>query len=527
MHNPSRSCSQTTPPQDLSPFPCIPHQDSGSSTEQASITTLNHPTPTVHASYPPITSEQLKIAAKLTRRFSGCESIETGLLHDGLTARCTADISEDTLSDSPPSAEDSEQRFSPYSAQDVMIDNPSLAYHHLAKDANDIPAALEAGRGFAANKLKRTRSWSSSYSEEMPGSADPAWVRKRLEQHNMFQDGGQELNRFPRFKAAVYKIIAGDRNSAGSQEEFENFTNEFEVYKNQNEDTLFEIVLPAIIKEDRKIRVPSKVYPEKAVWESVRFFDSGIVTIVNREYERGCVPFRLGIHPADHELVAAMKKRKDPGMQNPKPARAYGMRRDKHQFPPMFQMPHGIRDHLEILQGLHLPFMIIEGDAEKEGSQGACNQACRGGAALNNNHRRLRESLGLKDKVGPDEHTIVFTATHAVGILDVYVSWAEVRKGFPPLYHMSLVASKSLKEADTFRQARIVLHNILNWGCCERFDGLDPLYKKIIAYSKTQQRQEESSESSATETTAEGREKTNEGGEKEAGQHKKQKTTHP
>lgn len=168
MHTPSRGCSQITPPQDLSSFPCIPHQDSDSPTEQVSITKVKHPTPTVHASHPPITSEQLKIAAKLTRRFSGGESIETGLLQDGLTAPCTADISEDTLSDFPPSAEDLEQRFSPYSAQDVMIDNPSLAYHHFAEDANDFPAALEAGRGFAANKLKRTRSWSSSYSEEMP-----------------------------------------------------------------------------------------------------------------------------------------------------------------------------------------------------------------------------------------------------------------------------------------------------------------------------------------------------------------------
>ncbi|KAL8955515.1 MAG: hypothetical protein Q9193_006667 [Seirophora villosa] len=475
-----------------------------------------------------MTSEQLEIAAKLTRRGFGCESIETGLLHDGLTARCTADISEDTLSDSLPSAEDSEQRFSTYTAQDSMNDTPSLAYHHLAaEDADDPPGALEADRRFAANTLKRTRSWSSSHTEEIPGSADPAWVRKRLEQHNMFQDGGQELNRFPRFKAAVHKIISGDRNSAGSQEEFENFTNEFEVYKNQNEDTLFEIVLPAIIKEDRNTQVPSKVYPGRAVWESVRFFDSGIVTNVNCEFERGCVPFRLGSHVVDHELVANMKKIKDPGMQNPKPARAYGIRRDKHQFPPTFQMPRELRDHLEILQGLHLPFMIIEGDAEGEGSQGACNQACRGGAALNNNHRRLRESLGLKGKVGPDEHTIVFTATHAAGLLDVYVSWAEVQKSSPPLYHMSLVASKSLKEASTFRQARIILHNILNWGCCERFNDLNPLYRKIIAYSKDQHKQEESMKWSAAEKTAEGGEKTNEGGEKEAGQHKKQKTTHP
>ncbi|KAL9007709.1 MAG: hypothetical protein Q9173_007082, partial [Seirophora scorigena] len=466
-------------------------------------------------------------SAKLTYLSSGCGSIETGLLPDGLTAGCTADVSEETQSNSPPSAEDSKQSFSTYTTQDVVIDDPSLTIHHSAEDADNVPAAFEVGGRFAVNKLKRTRSCSPSHSEEMPGPTDPAWVRERLEQHDLFQDNGQELNRFPRFKTAVHKIISGGRNSAVSQEEFENFMNQFEVYKNQNQNTLFAIVLPAIIKQERTVQVPSKEYPGETVGESVRLFDSGIVTIVNREFERGYVPFRVGIHVVDYKLVATMKKLQDQGMQNPEPARAYGMRRDKYPFPRTFQMPQEIRGHLEILQGLHLPFMIIEGDAEGGSSQGACNQACRGGAALNNNHRLLREFLGLKDKVGPDEQTIVFSATHTAGLLDVYVSWAEVRKSFPPLYHMSLVASKSLKEAGTFRQARTILHNILDWGCCERFDGLDPLYKKIMAYSKNQNKQEETAELGASEKTAEGGENTNEAGDKEGGEHKKQKTMHP
>ncbi|KAL8644334.1 MAG: hypothetical protein Q9210_007305, partial [Variospora velana] len=528
IHSPSRGFSRITPPQDLSPSSSTSYQDPGSPTKQAFSTTLEHPTPKVHASHhPPLTSEQPGSSANLTHHLSGRGSIETGLLPDGLTAQYTADISKDTQPDSPPSAADSEQSASIYPTQDVVTEDPSLTSHHSAEDAEGLRVAFEAGRRHTANKLKRTRSCSSSHSEDMSGPASPAWVKERLEQHNMFQDHGHSLNSFPSFKAAVHQIISRDRNSAVSQKEFEDFKNELEVYQNQNEDTLLAMLLPAIIKQDRTVQVPSKKYPEEAVWGSVRFFNSGIVTIVNREYQKGYVPHRQGVRFVDTDLVASMKKLKDQGMQNPKPDRAYGMRRDKYQFPPTFQMPQEIRDYLEILPDLHLPFMIIEGKAEGGSSQEACNQACRGGAALINDHRLLREFLGFKENIGPDDQTIVFSATYAGGLLEVWVHWAEVRTGLPPLYHMSLVASKSLREAATFRQARMILHNILDWGCGGRFNGLDSLYQKIIAYAKGQRKQEESSKSGAAEKTAEGREKKNEGGEEEGGKHKRQNTMLP
>ncbi|KAI4282849.1 MAG: hypothetical protein L6R35_005294 [Caloplaca aegaea] len=513
IHSPSRDFSQIIPPQDLSPsLSTSPHPNPGSPTKQAFSTTVGgHPTPTVQASHhPPLTSVQPGSSANWTHHLPGRGSVET-----------------DTQPDSPPSAVDSEQSSSIYPTQDVVTEDPSVPSHHSAEDAEGLRVAFEAGRRSAADKLKRTRSCSSSHSEDMSGPASPAWVKERLEQHNMFQDSGHSPDSFPGFKAAVHKIISRDRDSEVSLKEFENFQYELEVYKDQNEDTLLAMLLPAIIKQDRIVRVPREEYPKEVILESVRFFESGIVTIVNREYQRGYVPHRQGLSVVDKELVAAMKKLPHEGMQNPKPDRAYGLRRDKYQFPPTFQMPHEIRDYLEILKDLHLPFLIIEGKAEGGSSQEACNQACRGGAALIHNHRLLRKFLGFTDKLGPDRQTVVFSATYASGLLEVWVHWAEVRSDLPPLYHMSLVASKSLREADTFGQARMILHNILDWGCGERFNGLNSLYQHIIAYAEGKRKQPESSKSGAAAKTAKGGEKKNEGGEDEGGEQKKQKTTHP
>ncbi|KAL8824734.1 MAG: hypothetical protein Q9170_008059 [Blastenia crenularia] len=363
---------------------------------------------------------------------------------------------------------------SDHQSRDLNVEDSSTTFHHSISPG----AAAEAGRAFRANQAKRERSLSASLSEhslsresteEMTGPADPGWVKERLEWHNMVQDYGDHLKRFPKLKSAVEKIISRSRKSEASKEEFEKFKGKLEVYENQNEDTL--LAMGGLTDE--------------ALYESVGFFESGIIIIVNREYQRGYVPFRDGIHQIDPELVAKMTKLKDQGMTNPKPDRTFGIHRDKCKFPEGFQMPQEVRDLLEIMQDLNLPFLIIEGKSQAGSSGEARNQACRGGAAPVHCHRLLKELLGYQDEIGADGATFVFSATYVDGLLDVWVHWAEVRKGENalPLYHMSLVASKSLKDEAQLRQARIVLHNILDWGCKQRLDELKPLYQQIAIYS--------------------------------------------
>ncbi|KAL8955133.1 MAG: hypothetical protein Q9193_006893, partial [Seirophora villosa] len=252
-------------------------------------------------------------------------------------------------------------------------------------------SAAEAGRAFRADQAKQERSasnerledaWSRESTEEMSGPASPTWVQERLEQHNMFEDNGSELRRFPELIAEVDRIISAKRKSNATRKEFEDFQATFQLYRNQNEATVLAAVLPCIIKDDRTVLIPSKDHSQEAVWESVKFFNEGIMIILDREFKKGYVPYRNGIEEVDVQLVAQMTKLKDRGMANPKPDRTFGIRRDKYRFPPGFQMPEEIRDFLEVLPEMHLPFLIIEGKAEGGGSAEARNQACRGGAAL-------------------------------------------------------------------------------------------------------------------------------------------------
>ncbi|KAL8992871.1 MAG: hypothetical protein Q9188_007477 [Gyalolechia gomerana] len=519
FYPPSLDLSQIVTQHDRPHSSLIPHSTQASSTKEAFSSTAEHSILTVD---PPFTSEQPQVSASVTPHCSRRGSIEaSGLLPDAPTAHFTADSSEPPPR-SRPSTEDSEQIFSTFHSQDLILEHLSETLHRSAEQAQNLLAAAEAGRA-AWYKLKRKRSSSSSTpSEEMTGPTSPAWVKERLEQHNMLQDLGAALARFPRLQSAVGKIISRDRKSAASQKEFQKFKGKLEFYQNQNEDSLLAMVLPAIIRDDRTIQVPKEGLSDEAIWESVDFFESGVVTIVNREFQRGYVPFRNGVHHIDTELVAKMAKLKDQGMTNPKPDRAYGTRRDKFKVPTQFQMPKEVRDYLEILQDLHLPFLIVEGKAEGGSSAEARNQACRGGAVLVHSHRLLRALLGMEDKVGADLETYVFSATYSDGLLDIWVHWAEVREEefALPIYHMSLVASKAIREEDQFRQARMILYNVLDWGSNQRFVGLKPLHEAIIAYSASQQKQAEAEKFGNAE-------KSGEGGKEEPQEHKKQKTTHP
>lgn len=303
----------------------------------------------------------------------------------------------------------------------------------------------------------------------------------------MFGDNGSELKRFPELLAEVERIISAKRKSNASQKEFEDFKAIFQLYRNQNEATVLAAVLPCIIKDDRTVLIPSEDHSQEAVWESVRFFNEGVMIILDREFKKGYVPFRNGIDEIDVQLVAGMTKLKDRGMTNPKPDRTFGIRRDKYRFPPGFQMPEEIRDFLEVLPEMHLPFLIIEGKAEGGSSAEARNQACRGGAAVVHCLRLLRSHLGYKESAGADHQTYVFSATYYDGLLELWVHWAEVfaETNTLPVYHMSLVGSRAILDEHHFRKARMALHNILEWGSGPRFEGLEPLYEAIVEYSGT------------------------------------------
>ena len=149
-------------------------------------------------------------------------------------------------------------------------------------------------------------------------------------------------------------------------------------------------------------------------------------------------------------------------------------------------MPEDVRGRLELLPGVHLVFLLEEGKAEGGSFGETQNQACRGGAAVVRCHRLLLDLLGWEDVVGADDRALVFTTTYTDGLPDFHVHWAEVTQADDalPIYNMSLVKSRSIMDLAQFRNARVTLHDLLDWAARSGWMTWKHLYDSIVEYSK-------------------------------------------
>ncbi|KAL8909957.1 MAG: hypothetical protein Q9171_004723 [Xanthocarpia ochracea] len=311
--------------------------------------------------------------------------------------------------------------------------------------------------------------------------SDPQWVAARLKSYRLFQGDREALKRYPKFQEQLKRIINQKRLSSIDPEDITDFQREWDEYKDKNEDTVLNELLPYFIKKKRTISIQG-TDEEKDAHAVVSFSQSGVVAISNREFQRTCVPLREDGSPLEKKILDAMAK--EDGMTNPKPDRTFGISLRKDLFPIGFTPPPEIAVWLEVMRGIHHPFFLIEGKSYQGSLLDAQNQACRGGATLVSAARRLLATLNQPDIVGPDTRTFVFSATLSPGLMDIWVNWAEVPSpGALPNYHMNQLMSKAIADEEQFGQLRKTLHNILDWGCGPRFNELEPLYPDIMDYA--------------------------------------------
>ncbi|KAL8927679.1 MAG: hypothetical protein Q9172_001239 [Xanthocarpia lactea] len=371
---------------------------------------------------------------------------------------------------------------------------------------------------------------------------DPVWVRESLEAYNMFQNQEEAYGRYPELDKKVEKILSRKRQSGVTAEEYQEFKLTLSEYRDSNEDSMVNNVLPFLIKASRKVppnRAPkslvgmeplhqedeSGVNSEDSdsedsgiesqsdpmgdlakqdetvlakmadlakyeVWVSVSFLRSGVVQITNREFWRTPLPSRFpGDVGLDKDLLKAMAK--EDKLSNPKPDRVYGISRTKFKWPQGFRIPSVIRIYLNTIRSCYHSYLINEAKAAGADIREARNQVCRGGTALVLSARELRALLGEKDVVGADLRTIVFSMVMSPETVEIWVHWAEVPRKTQhgkttqrPIYHMNLVRSESMNNKTGMEKLRACLHNIVDWGVGSRWDELQPLYDKIIEFGR-------------------------------------------
>ena len=341
----------------------------------------------------------------------------------------------------------------------------------------------------------------------------------------------------------ILEIVDGKRLSFMSVGSAKKFSSRLSHTADQNVDTFLYHILPTIIKESRTIkgRVPEKALGSRDVVEALQqlqsdteagnehdweelldsemqdkgnheheqredeqsranepetgptcvedfelvvedFFQSGVAVMVNRELRKDFLPHQP--NKPDTELHKAMAKGN--GMKNAKPNLIYGIQIDKYSIPDDVDISVLMNILLEIVPLLHWPFFIIEGKSDAGSVIEAANQACRGGASIINASQGLLREIGEPrvSGFGPDTRTFMFSATISPAVMEIWVHWAEYRGKEHTLFHMHKLRSHALGDHNTPGKLRKIVHNILDWGCGERFEGIKKIYDKIFDYER-------------------------------------------
>ena len=372
---------------------------------------------------------------------------------------------------------------------------------------------------------------------------DAAWVKRRLRVYRCYQNEPDALEQYPAFRKKILDIVDGERLSFMSAGSAKKFSLKLGETADDNEDTFLHHILPTIIKESRSIksRVPDKALGSPDVvealeqlqsdteagdeddWEELldsemqdkgnheheqhedeqsrtsepetgqacaedfelvveEFAQSGVTVKVNRELRKDFLPHQP--NKPDTELHKAMAKVN--GMKNAKPDRVYGIKIDKYPIPDDVDISVLINILLETIPLLHWPFFIIEGKSDAGSQIEAANQACRGGASIINASQGLLKEIGEPrvSDFGPDTRTFMFSATISPTVMEIWVHWAEYRGKEHTLFHMHKLRVHSLGDDNTPGKLRKIIHNILDWGCGERFEGIKQVYDKIFDYER-------------------------------------------
>ncbi|KAL8688067.1 MAG: hypothetical protein Q9218_005928 [Villophora microphyllina] len=316
---------------------------------------------------------------------------------------------------------------------------------------------------------------------------DAAWVRARLRSHKLYIDDRQVWAKYPAFNELVLQILNQSRQSEVNAKEVADYHEVLQIYSVHNEDTFLGKILPFFIQPSRTV---SSADQHEAIagadadgLKIVKWHQSGLIEVWNREFARTFLPFRENPNNLDMEVVKAMQK--EDKMTNPKPDRTFATAISKADFPPGLRLPEDVRQYLEIMPDTHNPFLTIEGKSYKGIIMEAQNQANRGGGALVLAGRLLREEVGEPDvPEGPDHRTFVFSVTLSPSVVEVWVNWALVGGDGKVEFHMTLLASRAVNDPSTLGVTRRFLHNILDWGCGARLEGSRSMYDHIIEYAE-------------------------------------------
>ncbi|KAL8918612.1 MAG: hypothetical protein Q9208_007256 [Pyrenodesmia sp. 3 TL-2023] len=328
---------------------------------------------------------------------------------------------------------------------------------------------------------------SDSDSSQPAMATSPDTIRKELAANFMFINCGH-LNHPDNgeFKAKVTKIMRSDRKSAVSEEDTNDFEENYKTYKLSNEPTLTFMLVPIMMKPKITAQDVNQDGEPCGEFKTRGFVQQGVRTSVDRLFQRYCLPHALMNSPNVPPHLIKSHFDKSNALTTPKPDFSYGLSEDRlPKAPSDIAISEKIKRLLDIAT-IREVFFVWENKSGGGILMKCENEALRDVSAVIYAKRQLYEHIGRANQPGIDKQTYVYAATSDNRTLDFWVAYAWIPEDLSRVeFHMEKIQSINFsmdeleRDPNTLANIRKPLHNIIEWGSIVRVPQLEQFYSKL------------------------------------------------
>lgn len=311
---------------------------------------------------------------------------------------------------------------------------------------------------------------------------------------------------FPHIIEDAMELVEGARQSPLSKKQLERIQMTRKKNSAQNETTFVTKFFRVFMDVSRKARPDKGSLHVPVDWEDREWEEDGLFDVCDKLMRPGSVPKIVAQDATQEAMLKAF-----PTISNPKPDGLFG--EQYLLFIPLLALltnwtgydpddfaekenwvNQSYKPITEVSKGCAHPFFQVQNKTHGDFEE-AINQACTGGAALVQAHRKLKEladppkpkpkdatkatHIPTNDEPYADASTIAFSMALSPTNAIIYVHWAEVKSNDRVIYHMHPVGGWSIVLDINMKKCRAAVNNVLDWGLVERKKDIKRLLNKI------------------------------------------------
>ncbi|KAL8912032.1 MAG: hypothetical protein Q9171_002885 [Xanthocarpia ochracea] len=352
---------------------------------------------------------------------------------------------------------------------------------------------------------------SDSDSSQLDMATSPGTIRKELAENFMFIGCGH-LNHPDNieFKGKIMKVMKSDRKFTVSEEDIEDFEENYKTYKLSEQPTLTFALVPIMMKPKITAQDVNQDGEPCGEFKTRSFIQHGVIFSVDQLFELYCLPHALMNNPKVPRLMIQEHFDRSKALTTPKPSISYGLSEDRLPKAPSDIIVSETINQLLNFASIREIFFVWENESGGGILINCENEVLKAVSALIYAKRQLYEYIGRANKSGIDQQTFVYAATNDNTTLYFWVAYAWMPDDLSRVeFHMERIGSidfrmEGLKpDPNALANIRKPLHNIIEWGSIARIPELKQFYRKLweielaVFNRKLEEKEEEAREEEA------------------------------